>query len=754
MATQGVSIEASWYASSGGASWVESNQIYSGASGSNYRSCVRLRTGDFDGTASNIVVSFKINGKSSPAGMYGVLSTNGSIATNCVVSDNYYGSYTNGPHASYLGSGASGYIAESDTYSDAGCTTLQGSYNQTSGHVVYLKFSSSAIRPNTVYYLYLMRYIKSGDSTSSGWTQGLRTDMGATLTYTQNTYYIDVNTYINGGGSTTNANITYNVNINGSRVASGVQDYYTAWPKGTTWSISNASCSGYTCTNSTNTSGTLGTSSISSQWSFSSLHTLTLNPNGGSFSDGGTSAKALSPNLIYGHGNWWDISGHPVTKTGHTFNGWYTAASGGTKVYNANGSCVTGTAYWNSSKQYTQAANLTVYAQWTANTWPVSYNANGGKSTPTAQTKTYGVTLTLAADPGHDPSTKTITTTFDANGGSVSPASRNTTASLPYTFAGWKATNGTVYSAGGNYTANEGTTMTAQWTSGSWSGASVSLPTPTRSGYSFDGWYTAKTGGTKKTSYSPTANSTLYAHWTPNTYTVTVFDQFSGAVLAEQDVAYGSSITLPAISAEPYYMLAADMDLVFDDSSGYLDSESVHIYGYQKQFPLYYYDTYGGGTWTTTYTHTYPSDVEIHLVYEPTSSYDVDFIEFKALEQVKNKENVLAYWSRVSGPSWLPIKITPGSVVNLDVQLSEEAFYDGEWAEYNCVYEPTALNYVWVKKNGTYQLGTPLFKFNSKFDHNNYYFIKKDGEWTNLLRWLNLQAAAAAEAKKAAEEGE
>lgn len=46
------------------------------------------------------------------------------------------------------------------------------------------------------------------------------------------------------------------------------------------------------------------------------------------------------------------------------------------------------------------------------------------------------------------------------------------------------------------------------------------LPTPTRSGYTFDGWYTATSGGTKVTS-STTVNLsseqiTLYAHWTQN----------------------------------------------------------------------------------------------------------------------------------------------------------------------------------------------------------------------------------------------
>lgn len=43
------------------------------------------------------------------------------------------------------------------------------------------------------------------------------------------------------------------------------------------------------------------------------------------------------------------------------------------------------------------------------------------------------------------------------------------------------------------------------------------LPTPTREGYQFDGWYTDKTGGsqvTSSTTVTRTASHTLYAHWT------------------------------------------------------------------------------------------------------------------------------------------------------------------------------------------------------------------------------------------------
>lgn len=46
-----------------------------------------------------------------------------------------------------------------------------------------------------------------------------------------------------------------------------------------------------------------------------------------------------------------------------------------------------------------------------------------------------------------------------------------------------------------------------------------SLPTPTRDYYTFDGWYTAKTGGNKITEssvFNSAENVTLYAHWTKN----------------------------------------------------------------------------------------------------------------------------------------------------------------------------------------------------------------------------------------------
>lgn len=57
------------------------------------------------------------------------------------------------------------------------------------------------------------------------------------------------------------------------------------------------------------------------------------------------------------------------------------------------------------------------------------------------------------------------------------------------------------------------------------------LPEPSRDGYDFDGWYTEETGGTKIGATDPveiTKDTTIYAHWTANSYTI-AYDSNSGS---------------------------------------------------------------------------------------------------------------------------------------------------------------------------------------------------------------------------------
>lgn len=76
------------------------------------------------------------------------------------------------------------------------------------------------------------------------------------------------------------------------------------------------------------------------------------------------------------------------------------------------------------------------------------------------------------------------------------------------------------------------------------------LPTPNRTGYSFDGWYTKEIGGTKVTETTTVGTNppaTLYAHWTAKKYLVTLnanggkIDTTSGQVSTKSYTAtYGS----------------------------------------------------------------------------------------------------------------------------------------------------------------------------------------------------------------------
>lgn len=88
---------------------------------------------------------------------------------------------------------------------------------------------------------------------------------------------------------------------------------------------------------------------------------LTLNSNGGIFSDGGKIEKELTVN--YGHTNYNNISKYAPSMTGYKFDGWYTDAEGGTKVFSSDGSCVNGCGFWSDNK-WCHEGNLTVYAHW------------------------------------------------------------------------------------------------------------------------------------------------------------------------------------------------------------------------------------------------------------------------------------------------------------------------------------------------------------------------------------------------------
>lgn len=146
-------------------------------------------------------------------------------------------------------------------------------------------------------------------------------------------------------------------------------------------------------------------------------YTITYNANGGS---GAPTAQTKW------QGTALTLSSATPTRTGYTFLGWSASSTATSATYSAGGS-------------YTSNANATLYAVWKANTYTVTFNANGGSGGPSSQTKTHGTALTISTS---------------------KPTRTN------YTFKGWGVSAGSTtvsYASGSSYTDNAPITLYAVW---------------------------------------------------------------------------------------------------------------------------------------------------------------------------------------------------------------------------------------------------------------------------------------------------
>ena len=261
---------------------------------------------------------------------------------------------------------------------------------------------------------------------------------------------------------------------------------------------------------------------------------------------GGTnnSENPSTYNVLYG------VTLKNPTKKGYTFAGWY---NGTTKVSGINeGANAT---FTNVQDLYTklesrQTGDIKLTAKWTINQYTLTVNPNGGKWNNTTTTSTikqnYGSTKVIA-----NPTPPTgYKVTFNGNGGST-PAAQNSTKSFTsWTNSGSGSLSGTTYTFG----AGNGTLKA------NYKNNSITLPKPTRTGYTFAGWYDAASGGNKignaGATYTPTSAKTLYAHWTVNTYTVTYNYSENGGTSATKTTAsvkYGSAVDLTPTATKSGY---------------------------------------------------------------------------------------------------------------------------------------------------------------------------------------------------------
>jgi len=247
------------------------------------------------------------------------------------------------------------------------------------------------------------------------------------------------------------------------------------------------------------------------------------------------------------------------TKTGYTFNGYYTATNGsGTKYINADGTFA-------NNLHTAINTNTTLYAHWTANTITVTYNQNGGSGvSPATNTVTYGAKYKLpTTNPTRAGYTFANWWTAASGGTEVTTNITLTNASDHSIYAHWNPNtitltlnNQSATSAGSTAVYYKYNTAT-YYSNSALSTTITKITVPAKTGYTFNGYYTATNGnGTKYINADGTfannphtainTNTTLYAHWTAKTITVT-YNQNGGTGVspASNTVTYGAKYKLP-----------------------------------------------------------------------------------------------------------------------------------------------------------------------------------------------------------------
>ena len=379
----------------------------------------------------------------------------------------------------------------------------------------------------TVYDVTAGTYISSNSYGGYVYKYGTTNDT-VTANYKINQYVLTVNP--NGG--------TWNNSTSASTVT---QNY------GTTYTVANPTRTGYTFTGWTlsgkgSISGTTytyadGAGTLTANWK-ANTYTVTYDANGGTGTMANDSATYDS-NFI--------TTKNAFARTGYTFNGWNEKADGTGTVW---GLTTSGVYESGKSWKWTYTKNITLYAQWTLNTYTITYNLNGGtvsKANPTSYNVTTATfTLNNPSKTGY-----TFTGWTGSNGTTAQTSvsiAKGSTGNKSYT-ANWKANTNTAYKVVHQQMGLDGSTYTTVATENLTGTTGASITPAVKS-------YTGFTSPSTQTTTIAANGSTVVTYkYTRNKYAYTLGSgtavSTSGST-ASGSYYYGSTITLKATVSAGY----------------------------------------------------------------------------------------------------------------------------------------------------------------------------------------------------------
>lgn len=267
------------------------------------------------------------------------------------------------------------------------------------------------------------------------------------------------------------------------------------------------------------TAGEYGDITVRANWSYEN-YTITYELQGGSGVHGNpTSYTYVTPTIILDQ----FIDQGDFGRNGYTFVGWFDADTGGNQV---------------TSIPKNSTGNKTLYARWTIINYTITYNLNDGTNA-TGNPTTYNVeseTIPLES------ATRTGYTFggwyTDAN--LTAPKSQITSGSTGSItlYAKWNIITYTI-----TYNVDDETNAGGNPTTYTIESAKIDLANATKSGFTFNGWYSEDTFTNEVTQIvsGSTGNRTLYAKFTVNGYDVIFVN--NGVEVQNTEEEFGATIT-------------------------------------------------------------------------------------------------------------------------------------------------------------------------------------------------------------------
>lgn len=618
-----------------GSANTDNNSFYVGGSDSHYRARLSFTIPSDADIAQSEKLVLCLKGFGQNGGTLWTQRTRGYLSTTNLSSSDYsqWDTLAN-PVLSYL-------------YKDAaGTSRITGSYSSSSGNDTYLIFSTTGLTAGSTYYIYLLPYgsdtaAMDSPTWTNTWMDWENRSGRLTLQLTYKTH-VTITYRVNGGGGT----------VSSTTLTQGVKGSITSsTPTPPQNSVENAFTITYDDTDCTTVSKTRET--------------------------------------------------NKCTKV-YAFDCWTENADGTGKSY-ASGDDIT------------ISSNLILFAKYKVSSSSLS------KITSATATK--------------DGSTSQRTVTLQYNNNVTANTQHTVQSTTTYSFDGWYSAligGSKIVNAETEFTPTENDTLYAHFNVNVVDYGNITLPIPTRTGYTFDGWYNNEgtlinAGG----AWKPSATLTLQARWTPEKRTISIIDPITGQTVESALVNYDSQYTVRDFGYKRGAIEVTGIDSVeiyYCDSYSGLDSVDYAPMNANVEYTGDVFNPSTGSYLTVGDSFTVRSNVTLELVYTDTD--EPFFITITTLAKPATRFGyTFAGWRYDASPSGA---LLPTNTYMTLVDENSDHF-NGYSVTLEGVWEKAVdadANVLYFKTNGTMKKAKNTYvKVNGSYKPALAIFIKKDGRW-------------------------